>query len=562
MRIQRFAAGATKCFTACILLSLSACGGGGGGGGLLSIAITPAAPSVAKGLTQQFVAIGTFSDTSTADLTKSVTWTSGSPAVATVSATGLAQGVAIGSTTITATSGSVSGNETVTVTAAVLESLAITPASPRSGVGITRQLMATGTYSDATTADVTSLADWTSSTPAVATVGSHTGLTTGVSLGSANISAAIGSVTTSMSLAIVANSWSPAASLLNARVAHTATLLPNGKVLVAGGVVADGQSSFPATASAEVYDPAADTWSQAANLLTARQFHTATLLPNGKVLVAGGMSPPTYSMPMTNAEIYDPVANTWTAAAPMTSARIYHTATLLSNGKVLIVGGTGGPAIPAPVDSAEIYDPATNIWSPAANLPAARTLHSATLLANGNVLIAGGWTPSGAGTPPPTTFALNGLVYDPSTNTWTVTGNLHAPRRGHTATLLSNGQVLIAGGVDQSSVLAATELYDAVANTWSSAGALLEDRAFHTATLLPSGKILFAGGSIPNPPGPSPSVELYDPVTNTSSATGSLITARDSHSATLLANGVVLVVGGYGSTGTPSVILGSSELYW
>jgi N-acetylneuraminic acid mutarotase len=333
--------------------------------------------------------------------------------------------------------------------------------------------------------------------------------------------------------------------------------------------VAGGESSFAdsfaATAAVEVYDPAAETWSQAASLLTARQNHTATLLPNGKVLVAGGMAPPNNSMPMTNAEIYDPVANTWTAAAPMTSPRISHTATLLPNGKVLIVGGTGGPAMPAPVDSAEIYDPATNTWSPAASLPAARTLHSATLLANGNVLIAGGVTPSGAGTPPPTTFALNGLVYDPSTNTWTSTGNFQHPREAHTATLLSNGQVLMAGGVDQSSVLAATELYDAVANTWSSAGALLGARAFHTATLLPRGKILFTGGITPNPPGPSVvtnSTELYDPVTNTSSTAGGLITPRSNQSATLLSNGVVLVVGGWGNSVTPLVILGSSELYW
>jgi N-acetylneuraminic acid mutarotase len=517
--------------------------------GLLSIAVTPAMPSMAKGLTEQFVATGTFSDTSTADLTNTVTWSSGTPAVATVNATGLARGVATGSATITATSGSVTGRETLTVTAAVLESLAITPTSPRSGIGLTRQLTATGTYSDGTTADVTNLANWTSSAPAVATVGSQTGLTTGVSLGSSNIATTFGSLTDSVSLTIVSNSWSAAASLLQARVAHTATLLNSGKVLVVGGV--DSSMSTSATATTEVYDPVADTWRQSTNLLTARQYHTATLLPNGKVLVAGGMSPPTYSMPMASAEIYDPVAGTWTAAAPMTSPRIYHTATLLPNGKVLVVGGTGGPSLPAPVDSAEVYDPVANSWSPATNLPAARTLHTATLLANGSVLIAGGETSGVA------SLALNGLVYDPSTNTWTSTGNLQHPRDSHTATLLSNGRVLITGGSDQSTQQASTELYELVANTWSSVGTLLVARASHTATLLPSGKILLAGGGTPS--GVTNSAELYDPSTNTSSAAGSLIAARDAHSATLLSNGVVLVVGGWGNSNSP---IRSAELYW
>jgi hypothetical protein len=245
----------------------------------------------------------------------------------------------------------------------------------------------------------------------------------------------------------------------------------------------------------------------------------------------------------------------------MISPRMNHTATLLTDGKVLIVGGNGGPALPVTLDSAEIYDPVTDVWSPAANLPATRTLHTATLLANGDVLIAGGMTSSGAGTPPPSTVALNGLVYDPSTNTWTSTGNFQHPRESHTATLLSNGQVLMAGGTNQSGVLPTTELYDPVANRWSPAGVLLEARAWHTATLLPSGKVLIAGGS-PNPSEVTNSAELYDPVTNTSAAAGTLITPRYNQSATLLSNGVVLLVGGWGNSLPPLVILASSELYW
>lgn len=222
--------------------------------GLLTIAVTPTAPSIAKGLTQQLVATGTFSDTSTADLTSSVVWTSTAPAVATMNASGLARSVAAGSTTVTATSGTVSGSATLTVTAAVVESIAITQSSPRSGVGLTRKLTASGTYSDGTTADVSSLVSWTSDTPAVATIDNHTGLTTGVSLGAAGISASIGSVTNSVTLTIVENTWSPAATPSHARVLHTATLLTNGTVLVAGGE----DSSLSTTSSVEIYAPATD----------------------------------------------------------------------------------------------------------------------------------------------------------------------------------------------------------------------------------------------------------------------------------------------------------------
>jgi N-acetylneuraminic acid mutarotase len=515
--------------------------------GLLSIAITPAAPSLAKGLTEQFTATGTFSDASTADLTGSVTWTSSTPSAATVNGAGLAQSVAAGSTTITATSGSVSGSAMLTVTAAVLESFAITPSSPSTGIGLTRQLMAVGTYSDGTTANVTSLANWTSSAPTVATVGGQTGLTTGVSLGSTNISAAIGSPTENVSLAIVSNAWSGAAPLAHGRAGHTATLLASGKALVVGG--RDGPSP---TASVEIYDPATDTWSQAASLPTATASHTTTLLSNGKVLVAGGVGtgPPT-----NDAEIYDPIANKWTQAASMLSERINHTATLLPNGKVLIAGGS----FPQELASAELYDPVADTWTYAANLLAPCALHTATLLANGKVLVAGGQTiVSNA-----PALATGGEVYDPTANTWTATANLSDPRSEHTATLLPTGLVLVAGGVDATEYALSAELYDPLTNAWSTGGSLLTARAIHTATLLANGKVLLAGGISPNPPPgvtmPTNSAELYDPSSNTSSATGSMVTARGAHTATLLSNGVPLVVGGQDTSGA---VLASSELYF
>jgi uncharacterized protein YjdB len=182
---------------------------------LVSITVTPTTPGVPKGLTQQFTARGTFSDTSTANLTSSVSWTSGTPSIATVNTnSGLANALVLGSTSVTATSGSVSGSATLTVTPAVVESISITPnpAITGTGIGANTQLVATGTYSDGTKQDVSSAANWTSDTPIVATVGPTTGLATGVSLGSTMITANMGSVTATARLWVVTNAFTLAAS--------------------------------------------------------------------------------------------------------------------------------------------------------------------------------------------------------------------------------------------------------------------------------------------------------------------------------------------------------------
>jgi N-acetylneuraminic acid mutarotase len=514
--------------------------------GLLSIAVTPNAPSVALGLTQQFKATGTFSDTSTADLTSSVTWTSGSPANGTINlSSGLAQTLAAGPTIITATSGSVSGSSTLNVTAAILESFVIVPNPAYSGVGLTNQLTATATYSDATTANVTTMATWTSSTPSVASVGPTTGLVSGVSLGSTTISATIGTLTETGPLSITANVWHPGGSLTTERVGHTATLLPNGVVMVAGGENTAGRVPLTKT-SAELYDSAANAWSQTGSMANSRDLHTATLLSNGKVLVAGGENLDDEVNPtviLTSAELYDPLTNSWSFAGSMSTPRAGHTATLLSNGKVLVAGGTNqfGNGY---ITSAELYDPVANTWSPAGNMATAREGHTATLLSNGKVLVPGGLDGIGV--------TASAELYDPVANTWSPAGSMATARYGHTATLLANGKVLVPGGAGASGEdLGATELYDPVANTWSPAGTMATSRANHIATRLLSGKVLVAGGQ-------DASAELYDPVTNAWSATGSMATARSYFTATLLSNGVVLAVGGLGGVGSTT----SSELYW
>jgi N-acetylneuraminic acid mutarotase/CII-binding regulator of phage lambda lysogenization HflD len=333
------------------------------------------------------------------------------------------------------------------------------------------------------------------------------------------------------------NTWSAAGALATARNYHTATLLPSGKVLVAGG---SSDSSGPTSlASAELYNPATNTWAVAGTLATARQIHTATLLPSGKVLVAGGYSNGSYP---ASAELYNPATNTWAATGALATGRVYHTATLLPSGKVLVAGGGGSNG--GRLNSAELYDPATATWAAAGALVLPRESHTATLLPSGNVLVAGG----------DFGFPATAELYDPATNAWAATGVVATATalQFHTATLLPSGNVLVAGGGDLSPV-ASAELYDPATNAWAAAGALATTRNSHTATLLPSGKVLVAGG---NNGSYLASAELYDPATNAWAAAGALATARAGHTATLLPGGKVLVAGGYNGS-----YLASAELY-
>jgi hypothetical protein len=336
-------------------------------------------------------------------------------------------------------------------------------------------------------------------------------------------------------------------SLVQARGYHTATLLPNGKVLVTGG--------FNGVASAELYDPASGTWTPTGSLTNGRSQHTAILLPNGKVLVAGGISG-FFDVP--SAELYDPASGTWTPTGSLNQARRSHTATLLPDGKVLVAGGffdmpgtiLGGNAI----SSAELYDPASGTWTMTGSLATPRFQHTATLLPNGKVLVAGGGgNPYGVGVLESTE------LYDPANGTWTATGSLANGRAYHTATLLGNGKVLVAGGYGSGSS-ASTELYDPASGTWTATGSLVNGRGFHTATLLGNGKVLVAGGGYDSSGHVLANAELYDPVSGSWRATGSLITARAFHTETLLPDGAVLIAGGGNGDGSGSY-LASAELY-
>ena len=201
---------------------------------------------------------------------------------------------------------------------------------------------------------------------------------------------------------------------------------------------------------------------------------------------------------MTSAELYDPTTGRWSDAASMAVPRSDHTATLLPSGKVLIAGGGGaGPATQA--DSAELFDPALGTWSRTGDLVSGRELHTATLLPNGQVLVAGG---SFSG------YLASTELFDPATGRWTRTGDLAVARGIHTATLLLDGQVLVAGGYPgpAGNGDASAELYDPTARSWSSAGTMSSRRFYHAAALLRNGSVLVTGGR-----GAGPSAEIFTP---------------------------------------------------
>lgn len=344
-------------------------------------------------------------------------------------------------------------------------------------------------------------------------------------------------------------------SLATVRRLNTAVTLTTGKVLVVGGY------NGSVLDSAESYDPATGLWSSAGAISAARYWHALVALDAGKALVIGGHGNTQFGV-LNSVELYDSaqsVQNAWGPSESLGTARFHFTATVLPSGKMLVAGGvnSNGNAL----NSSELYDPALDQWTATTgSLGTARYLHTATLLASGKVLVVGGNTGGSL-------LLKSAEVYDPVADSWTATSNgLANARDHHAATRLPSGKVLVTGGYGgrddyNYAPLAGAELYDPVQNSWSSLSvqSMMTARQDHTATLLPIGLVLVAGGDQGS--AALSSAELYDPVSNTWSDAGNLVTGREQHTASLLPTGQVLIAGGATSAVSGGTELASAELY-
>ena len=345
--------------------------------------------------------------------------------------------------------------------------------------------------------------------------------------------------------------WAPTGSMISPREGHTATLLGNGHVLVAGGT----NNGF-AINSAELYNRTTGTWASTGSMHVARALAHSVLLSNGSVLVMGGCLNDCLSTTTNSAELYNPTTGSFTATGSMVRGRAEFGVTLLTNGQVLVAGGCTAydqNGCAATTTSAEIYDPATGLWKATGSLRAARFSVTATRLPSGKVLVAGGATAA--------LDALNSSeIYDPTAKTWTLGPKMVQARSGYASIMLANGKVLFTGGENINGVsIANAELYNPSTGTFTATGNMTATRVEHNAVLLASGKVLVSGGNkqTSNVVTPLASAELYNPATGTWTATGSMSTARAGHTSTVLTTGFVLNAGGSDTFNE----LNSAELY-
>ncbi len=349
--------------------------------------------------------------------------------------------------------------------------------------------------------------------------------------------------------ALAAASWTVAGDLNIARYSQAAILLSSGKVLVSGG------SGASPLSQSETYNVSTHAWSYTGSLTSTRKYHAmhAVTLGGGaaRILAMGGTG---LSGALKTSELYNESTGTWGSGPAMFKEHSQFASVTLNDGKVLI---TGGLSASGKTEISELYDPtsgATGSWSTVASMSGVRAYHTATLVTMGDgssrVLVTGGSNNSSA-------LATTEL-YDPANNTWTSGPSMSYARTYHTATLLSDGKVLIVGGSGTAGT--AAELYDPTVGTtgsWSSAGSLSYTRMYHSATFVTqtdsTSRVLVVGGTNTS----LAKAELYNPSTNSWTTTSDLNTGRNSHTATLLDDGTVLVSGGIASGGTTK----STEYY-
>lgn len=429
-----------------------------------------------------------------------------------------------------------------TGTAAVLSSIAVTPADASIYAGATEQFTATGTYSNGSIKVLTT-ATWTAAPTGIASI-STTGLATGLEPGISTITAALGAISGNTMLTVIPV-FVTTGSLNTARYYHSATMLTSGTVLFTGGIgyVPGGTGALGELASAELYNPSTDSFTFTGSLNTARDEHSATLLNSGKVLIAGGSGG---DGELASAEVYTAATAAFAYTGSLNTARYEHTATLLPNATVLIAGGYGAAGV---LNSAELYNPATGKFVVILGMNDARFGATATLLPSGLVLIAGGADANGP--------LSSAELYDPVAGTFTLTpATLNVARSGATATLLNTGNVLIADGYDYLTTgpLTSAELYNPANGTFMLTGSEAATAWLGTATLLTNSNVLTAGSALN-----AAAAELYSPAGGTFSLTAALNTPGDLQTATLLPDGTVLIAAGHSNTG--GSVLANAELY-
>lgn len=332
--------------------------------------------------------------------------------------------------------------------------------------------------------------------------------------------------------------------LKDARQHHTATLLADGRVLVVGGRGTDGLSTL---ASCELYAPKKNTWSPCAPLTVARSHHAATLLPDGRVLVTGGTTHESVGdqnrfVALASAEVYEPAKNRWVAVTPMSDARNGHTATLLGDGTVLVVGGAREQRLH--LASTERFDPAKNAWTTEQPLDVARWLHTAVRTSEGDVVIAGGRSNAAQEKKGPGVSIADVERFDVKARTWTTLPPMSEPRQRTSFIAAADGALIVIGGQTTTSSTNYAETWRPGLTQWVPfENHLSMSLSAHTGTRLPDGDLVVIGGEPPNAVDTS-RVQRWRLATKEWCLAGELSVSRKTHSATLLNDGRVLVVGG------------------
>lgn len=299
-----------------------------------------------------------------------------------------------------------------------------------------------------------------------------------------------------------ASAWNATGSMSTSRRAHTLTRLDDGQVLAAGGMTGTFRFPLSLTETTELYDATAGTWTTTGALALARFDHSASLLPDGRVLVAGGTIVRSASSNASTdaAEIYDPKTGLWTAAAPMTDARSGHCAVTLTDGRILVVGGLRYTTYIAGVATAfcELYDPVTETWTPTGSMETPRHSHQAVLLPDGTVLAIGGGVPQLGGESTIDPHSVSTVErFDPVSQQWTPAAQLPWPRSEHFAVVLDNGLVLVAGGCDQAvsdASYPSALVYDPIADVWTPTAPMQTPRRDFSMAKLGDGSVLAVCG--------------------------------------------------------------------